>query len=134
MLRLGRGEEEHGGRSRRTNLCAALEALVGAIFLDHGTEAVKQIIEPHFIPAADAILARELDRDAKSMLQEWSQAELGETPRYNTIRVEGPDHARRFSVQVTIDGLVRGEGSGRSKQGAAQAAARDALERIASEE
>ena len=130
VLQLGKGEEEHGGATRPANLCAALEALAGAIFLDQGVEAVKQVFVPHFIPAADAILSRELDRDPKSILQEWSQANLGYTPRYQTIRAEGPDHDKRFTVQAIIDDQVYGEGMGRSKQIAAQAAAKQALEKI----
>ena len=130
VLQLGKGEEEHGGATRPANLCAALEALAGAIFLDQGVDAVKQVFIPHFIPAADAILSRELDRDPKSILQEWSQANLGYTPRYQTIRAEGPDHDKRFTVQAIIDDQVYGEGMGRSKQIAAQAAAKQALEKI----
>ena len=127
VLRLGKGEEEHGGNTRPANLCAALEALAGAVFLDRGLDAVRDLFEPHFIPAADAILARELDRDAKSKFQEWSQAVLGHTPRYMTTRAEGPDHDKRFTVQVLVDGKVYGEGTGRSKQSAAQEAAKGAL-------
>ncbi len=127
VLRLGKGEEEHGGRTRPANLCAAMEALIGAIYLESGSQAVKQLIEPHFIPAADAILARELDRDAKSQLQEWSQATLGHTPVYHTVRAEGPDHDKRFTVQATINGQAYGVGTGRSKQAGAQAAAHNAL-------
>jgi ribonuclease-3 len=130
VLRLGKGEDESGGRTRPANLCAAVEALTGAIFLDQGIDAVRKVIEPHFVPAADAILARDMDRDAKSLLQEWSQAALGHTPRYQTVRTEGPDHNRRFTVQVIIDGRMYGEGSGRSKQGAAQCAAEKALKLV----
>ena len=130
VLRLGRGEGEHGGASRPANLCAALEALAGAIYLDGGLESVKKVFEPHFIPAADAILARELDRDAKSKFQEWSQANMGDTPYYQTVQEQGPDHEKTFTVQVLIGDKVFGEGQGRSKQIAAQAAAKFALERI----
>lgn len=130
VLRLGKGEEEHGGRTRRANLCDALEAIIGALYLDQGIAAVRRLIDPHFIPAADAILARELDRDAKSKLQEWSQATLGHTPRYSTIRAEGPDHKKVFTIQAIINDEVFGEGTGRNKQAAAQAAARAALQRI----
>ncbi len=133
VLRLGKGEEEHGGRQRKANLCAALEALVGAIFLDQGIEAVRKMVEPHFAPAADAILARELDRDAKSKFQEWSQAVLGFTPHYKTKGSAGPDHDKRFTVQVLVNGESYGEGTGRSKQVAAQAAARHALDRAENE-
>ncbi|MBN1315189.1 MAG: ribonuclease III [Anaerolineales bacterium] len=129
VLRLGRGEGEHGGAFRPANLCAALEALAGAIYLDGGLGAVKKVFEPHFIPAADAILARELDRDSKSKFQEWSQANMGDTPYYQTIQEEGPDHEKTFTVQVLVGKTVYGEGKGRSKQIAAQAAAKAALER-----
>lgn len=127
VLRLGKGEDEHGGRTRQANLCAAFEALSGAIFLDSGLDAVRHIVEPHFVPAADAILSRELDRDAKSKLQELSQATLGLTPRYQTTGAEGPDHNKMFTVQAIIGNQIFGEGSGRSKQAAAQAAAQQAL-------
>lgn len=132
-LRLGKGEEEHGGRTREANLCAALEALAGAIYLDQGLDAVRQVIEPYFVPAADAILARGLDRDAKSRLQEWSQAAQGITPHYETVLTAGPDHDRRFTVQVSIGGTVCGEGTGRTKQSAAQRAAQMAAERLSIE-
>ena len=132
VLRLGKGEENHGGRTRKANLCAAMEAIIGAIFLDAGIAAVSNVVEPHLLPAADAILARQLDRDPKSEFQEWSQAELGLTPRYQTINADGPDHDKRFTVQVTIGNKVFGEGIGRSKQTAAQSAAKDALTRVES--
>jgi ribonuclease-3 len=134
VLRLGKGEEEHGGRARQANLCAAFEALAGAIYLDQGITAVRKVVEPYFIPAADAILARDMDRDAKSQFQEWSQARLGHTPRYQTIRTEGPDHNKRFTVQVTCDGKSYGKGTGHSKQDAAQRAARQALKRVQANE
>jgi ribonuclease-3 len=130
VLRLGRGEAEHGGRIRAANLCGTLEALVGAVYLDQGYQIAREMIEPHFVPAADAILARELDRDAKSRFQEWSQAVLGETPHYETVAAVGPDHEKRFTVRVTVNGQIFGEGSGRSKQTAAQAAAQQALHQI----
>jgi len=130
VLRLGRGEEEHGGATRPANLCGALEALAGAIYLDAELDVVRQVFEPHFVPAADAILARELDRDAKSKFQEWSQAVLHKTPRYKTTNAEGPDHKKQFTVQVLVDDQIYGKGIGLSKQSAAQAAAQRALDRI----
>lgn len=133
VLRLGKGEEEHGGRTRPALLCAAFEALVGAIYLDQGMKAVCRVVEPHFIPAADAILARELDRDPKSALQEWSQGTLGCTPRYETIGEEGPDHKKRFTVQVIIEDRALGLGTGPSKQVAARKAAQNALDKIEAE-
>ncbi len=130
-LLLGKGEEESGGRQRPGNLCAAFEALIGAIYLDrgeHGLAAVQKFVHPLFEPALDEVLRLPSDKDAKSLLQEWSQAELGHTPQYRTVHAEGPDHAKEFTIEVTIGGEVYGRGTGRSKQAAAQDAARRALE------
>ena len=128
-LRLGKGELESGGRARQSLLCNAFEALVGALYLDQGLEAVREFLD-HLLPdEVERIMAEERDRDAKSILQEWSQAKFGCTPRYRTVHAEGPDHARQFTVEVSIGDQVVGRGVGPSKQIAAQAAATDALAR-----
>ena len=129
-LRLGKGESESGGRGRASLLADAFEALLGALYLDQGLPAVKDFLEALLPEEVERILAEEADRDAKSMLQEWSQAELGLTPRYRTIAEEGPDHAKMFTVEVYIGDKVAGRGEGLSKQAAAQAAAGDALQRM----
>ena len=133
VLRLGKGEEESGGRKRPSMLCAAFEALVGAVFLDkgeQGLEIVQRLVYPLFAPALDEVLSTASDKDPKSLLQEWGQAELGQTPQYQTVSADGPDHDRRFTIEVTIGGEVYGRGVGCNKQIAAQNAARDALERV----
>lgn len=129
-LLMGRGEEESGGRKRPATLCAAFEALVGAIYLDQDLTAVRNFIRPFIEPELDQVLQEALDKDAKSRLQEWSQAHLGATPVYRTTEERGPDHAKTFTVQVLIAGVVYGEGEGPSKQAAAQAAALRAYERL----
>lgn len=129
-LLLGRGEAESGGRTRHKNLCGAFEALVGALYLDQGMTAARAFVEPLFGPALDNILNYAGDKDAKSLLQEWSQAELNLTPIYRTIASRGPDHAKEFTVAVMIGSTMCGQGSGTSKQTAAQAAARQALEAL----
>lgn len=129
-LRLGRGEVENGGREREATLCDAFEALVGALYLDSDLSTVEELIFPMLSDEIERILAAELDRDAKSRFQEWSQAELGITPRYRTIEATGPDHARTFTVAVCVGRETYGEGQGGSKQAAAQAAAKAALERV----
>lgn len=126
ILRLGRGEEESGGRERETILGDALEALVGALYLDGGMPVVQSFAEPLIAPLAEEILQREADVDAKSRLQEWSQATLGITPRYRIVSEYGPDHARTFIAEVLLGDRVAGQGTGRSKQAAEQAAARAA--------
>lgn len=129
-LLLGRGEADSGGRKRIKNLCGAFEALVGAMLLDQDMAAVQAFVEPLFDPAVKDILDRAADKDAKSLFQEWSQATLNATPIYRTVASEGPDHAKMFTVQVMIGGTVCGLGTGNSKQAAAQAAARQALDAI----
>ncbi len=132
-LRLGKGEEENGGRKRDANLCDAFEALVGALFLDNGLVAVERLLYPLLEDETEHVLAAELDRDPKSRFQEWSQAERGITPHYRTIKASGPDHARTFVVAVYVGDDVYGEGSGSSKQAAARAAAESALARVQNE-
>jgi ribonuclease-3 len=129
LMRLGKGEEEGGGRQRPSLLCATFEAIVGAYFLDAGIEAARAFVEPLFQPAAARILNAEADVDPKSLLQEWAQAELGQTPRYHTLSATGPDHQKEFTVEVRLGGEVYGQGIGPSKQAAEQAAAEAALKR-----
>lgn len=128
-LRLGKGEIDTGGRERASILGNAFEALLGALYLDQGIEAVRSFVVPLLAQATPEIMQAKLDRDAKSRLQEWSQGALGITPRYKLIATEGPDHAKTFTVEVRLGDRVAGIGRGSSKQMAEQLAARDALER-----
>ena len=129
-LLLGKGEEDSGGRKRQANLCCAFEAVIGAIYLDQGIDTVRDFVLPLFEPALQIVLETDTDKDSKSMLQEWSQAELSITPTYRTVLATGPDHDKEFTVEVLIGDEVYGQGTGHSKQIAAQAAAHDALQRI----
>ncbi len=133
-LLMGHGEAESGGRDRSATLCAAFEALVGALYLDQGLDSLLDLLEPLVAPEVARILRDQTHKDAKSLLQETAQARMHRTPRYVTVDARGPDHAKTFTVQVNIGGVVYGEGYGPSKQHAAQAAAQDALERLAEEE
>jgi len=126
-LYLGHGEESGGGRHRLAVLCGAFEALIGALYLDQGLSAVEAFVKPLFDPEIEHILADNLDKDPKSLLQELSQAELEITPSYRTASESGPDHAKEFVVEAMIGRHVYGRGVGRSKQAAARAAAQDAL-------
>lgn len=129
-LRMGKGEEASGGRERLTNLCGGFEALIGALYLDQGLDAVRAFVTSRLDSLLEQILAESLDKDARSLLQEWSQAEHNLTPIYRTIASSGPDHLKEFVVEVVIGEQVVGSGTGRSKQAAAQSAARDALSRV----
>jgi ribonuclease-3 len=129
-LRMGRGERSTGGAERINNLCAAFEALVGALYLDQGLEVVQSFVLPRLETLMPEALAEAFDKDARSRLQEWSQSALNQTPVYHTVSATGPDHNKEFVVQVTIGDRVVGRGAGRSKQSAAQAAADDALRAV----
>ncbi len=131
QLRLGKGEDDSGGRQRATLLCAAFEASVGAYYLDSGLDAVRTFVEPLFAAAASQILASEMDVDPKSHFQEWAQAARGQTPRYAQVGLTGPDHSRLYTVEALVGDESFGTGSGPNKQAAAQAAARAALHKVA---
>jgi ribonuclease-3 len=129
-LFLGKGEDSSGGRDRPALLCATFEALIGALYLDSGLDAVAEFIEPRFEQAAEIALEGEMLFDPRSVLQMWAQSEIGTTPRYETTDSYGPDHARHFIVEVILANGIRASGQGRSKQEAAQEAAKTALEII----
>lgn len=126
-LRLGKGEAASGGRRRAANICAAFEALVGAIYLDRGSETARAWVHGILDRHAATIDAQRRAKDSKSRLQEFTQAHLRVTPSYRLVRAVGPDHAKVFTSQTLIDDQVWGEGSGPSKQIAEQAAAEAAL-------
>jgi ribonuclease-3 len=128
VLLLGHGEAENGGRTRNGNLCAAFEAITGALYLDQGIEIVREFVLPFFENTLEEIVRDELDKDPKSKLQEWTQANLGLTPSYQTINSQGPDHQKIFTVGVFIGDKIYAQGVGTSKQTAAQQAAEQALE------
>jgi len=126
-MRLGRGEDDGGGRSRPALLCGTFESLMGAIFLSDGISAVSDFIEPMIKRAASEIMAARDEQDPKSLLQEWIQAQGFDHPGYRTVMSEGPDHAKTFEVEVMINDEVQARGWGQSKQAAAKSAAREAL-------
>jgi len=128
FLLLGRGEEDSGGRKRPAILCDAFEAFIGALYLDQGLEAARQFVYAVIDPALQEILASDHDKDAKSRLQEVAQSFCQLTPTYRTVKEEGPDHAKEFTVEAVIGDKVYGRGIGFSKQSAAQAAAQQALQ------
>jgi ribonuclease-3 len=131
VLRLGRGLEESGGRQQPTLLCDAFEALMGALYLDRGVHAVMKFLEPRLDRAIESILREERYLDPRSQLQIWSQAEYGVIPQYRTIDAYGPDHARRFVVEVRVGKRrLKGVGEGNSKQEAARNAATDLLRKV----
>jgi ribonuclease-3 len=127
-LRLGRGESQAGGRARQALLCATFEALVGALYLDAGFEAVLRFVEPLLEPSAEQIVSNNRDMDAKSRLQELVQAQGYPAPLYRTVAASGPEHSKTFEIECLVNGQVYGRGQGTSKQSAAQLAAEAALQ------
>lgn len=126
-MRLGRGEAQAGGRERSALLCDTFEAVIGALYLDSGIDAVLRFVSPLLDEASDEILALRKTEDPKSMFQEWAQSEGYAAPQYITRSAIGPDHSKVFVVDALVNGEVLGNGTGNSKQSAAKAAARNAL-------
>ena len=126
-LRLGRGEIQAGGRKRLTLLCDAFEALIGALYLEGGIEAVNEFMIPMLENVVEEIFQSHMDEDTKSRLQEWAQGHGFPSPRYILIAEEGPDHEKRFEMEVKIGNKPYGRGIGSSKQTAEKSAAKEAL-------
>jgi len=131
LLRLGRGEELTRGREKTSLLADTMEAVIAAVFLDGGLEAVHRLVAPFLEQAYGGGGAGSLDRDFKTQLQEQAQALFRTSPRYRVVAELGPDHAKTFEVEVELRGQVLGTGSGRSKKDAEQGAAKVALESLA---
>ncbi len=125
FLLMGKGEQSSGVSQRV--LASAFEAVLGAIFLDQGIEAVQRFLMPRLEPLAHNIVSKKLFKDQKSLFQELAQAHVGITPSYRLVSQEGPSHKREFTVEVLLGDEVAGRGWGRNKQAAEQEAARAAL-------
>ena len=126
-LLLSKGESKDVGRARQYILANALEALIGAIYLDLGYDTAKDFIEKNFTPLINSIISAKTFIDAKSLFQEKAQEFDGITPSYKTLRETGPDHEKKFTVGVYVGRDLVAEGVGESKQEAEQSAAREAL-------
>jgi ribonuclease-3 len=129
-LRLGRGEEATGGRTRPLLLASAFEAVVGALYLDGELPDARRFLEPLLAGAIERISQNGGQRqikDDKSLLQELAQGELGVTPRYRVVAESGPSHERTFEVEVLLGEVVAARGEGHSKRQAEQNAAHAAL-------
>ncbi len=123
-IRLGKGEEKGGGRERPSITSDACEALIGAIYLDGGFTSAKEFILQFIL---NDLEHKKLFFDSKTILQERIQARHEEELRYELVKEEGPDHQKRFVAQALLGDQVIGEGSGRTKKAAEQAAAYAAL-------
>ena len=128
-LRLSKGEARDTGRARQIILADALEAVIGAVYLDQGYDSAGAFIAKHLFPKVDAIVANQGFKDAKSRFQEAAQDKEGTTPRYEVLMEVGPDHDRRFTVGVFLGTQEIARGEGKAKQEAEQEAAQNALDK-----
>jgi len=125
FIRLSDGESATGGRDRDSIVGNAMEALLGAMYLEAGFEVTKRFI--------DKLLSKRkriVTSDHKSRLQEWAQKQYKVPPDYVVVKSHGPDHAKTFDIQVSVAQQLLGQGSGKSKKEAEQAAAKDALRKL----
>jgi ribonuclease-3 len=129
-LYLGRGEEASGGRRKPGNLAGALEALVAAIFFDQGLATTRDFILKLFNTELQRVVSQGVEVDYKSKLQELIQARQQSAPTYHVIEAVGPDHDKRFTVEVRVDDTVLGRGAGKSKKMAETEAALSALQQL----
>ena len=132
-LYLGHGEEASGGRLKQSILAGAFEAVIGAILIDQGFTACRDFMLHLFDDEIGRAIRNRLFYDYKSQLQEIAQARHGEAPVYRTIKAVGPDHAKEFTVEVSIVGSIIARGRGKSKRQAETEAARAALETMVEE-
>jgi ribonuclease III len=128
-LLLGKGEELTGGRDKASILADALEAVIGAVYLDLGLDEAQRLVERLFRPLMEAYARGEGDRDYKTILQELSSRELHTMPEYR-LEERGPDHEKEFTATVFLGGEAMGTGIGKSKKEAEQRAAREAFDHM----
>ena len=128
FLLLSRGENKDTGRARQVILANAIEAFLGALYLDGGYEVTKHFVSTHIFKLIDDIVHKKMWLDAKSHFQERAQEIVGITPSYSTVSAEGPDHDKKFTVAVFLGKEKIAEGDGKSKQEAEQQAAKLGLQ------
>ncbi|HET9641685.1 MAG TPA: ribonuclease III [Candidatus Paceibacterota bacterium] len=127
FLLLSKGEAKDTGRARDVILADALEAVIGAMYLDQGYAAAESFVSRQIYGKIDEVIAKRSYQDAKSRFQEIVQEKRGITPVYETLSEVGPDHDKRFTVGVFVGEQEVARGEGQSKQSAEQAAAQGAL-------
>jgi ribonuclease-3 len=130
VLTLGKGEEQTGGRTKRAILADALEALIGAVYLDSGFTPVRNFVARRINQEINRVLEKKVSQDYKSLLQELSQRLYKAYPVYRLVNRSGPEHQRLFRVEVRVHGAVYGPATGYSKKAAEQEAARLAWEKL----
>lgn len=130
FLYLGKGEEASGGQDKTANLAGALEAVIAATFLDQGAAAARNFVLRLLSEELARVVSQGMAVDYKSQLQELMQSRYQSTPVYRLVEEVGPDHDKRFTVEVMAGNTVLGRGTGKNKKSAETEAARSALERL----
>jgi ribonuclease-3 len=130
ILLLGKGEELSGGRKKKTILADALEALIGALYLDSGYKAAFDFVSRCITPEINRVTGANFHKDYKSLLQEYCQRIYRCYPEYVMVKRTGPEHERTFWMEVRINETVHGKGTGRNKKSAEQEAAKIAYEEL----
>lgn len=129
LLLLSFGEEHTGGREKASILSDALEALIGAVFIDAGMGAAKDFILGFAAKTIEKAVSGTIVKDYKTMLQEYVQSDHRGSIKYSIKEIKGPDHKKVFTMQAELNGQVIGVGTGNSKQEASQSAAQMALQK-----
>jgi ribonuclease-3 len=132
MLLLGKGEELSGGRTKKTILADALEALIGAVYLDSGYKAAYEFVSGFITAKINGVTGENLHKDYKSLLQEYCQQAFRCYPEYRLVKKTGPEHERTFWIEVVINENIYGSGTGRNKKTAEREAAKIAYEKLTS--
>ena len=132
LVRLSKGEKQGTERAHDVILADCFEAVIGAIYIDQGYEAAREFIDKHILVKIEEVLEEESWRDPKSYIQELAQHFDGMTPVYKTMKEDGPDHDKTFTVGVYVGGELKGVGTGHSKQEAQTEAAKAGVKRYKS--
>ncbi|MBN1697808.1 MAG: ribonuclease III [Spirochaetales bacterium] len=130
FILIGKGEEYSGGRTKKAIIADAMEALIGAYYLDSGFANAKKFIHRLFIPEINKVLENKHQKDYKTLLQEYIQKRYKTYPKYTIIQKKGPDHDKTFWISVVINGKPYGPGQGKNKKEAEQNAAQIAYKTL----
>jgi ribonuclease-3 len=126
-LLLSKGEEDSKGRENESILANTFEAVIGALYMDQGVEAVREFLYRVLVPNIEEYVQKKVFKDPKSLLQEYVQSKKQNSPVYKVLNEEGPAHAKRFTIGVFVENELVGSGVGKSKQEAEEQAAGEAL-------
>ncbi len=129
-LLLGRGEEANGGRTKKSNLANTMEALIGALYLDQGLTKVRKFVLSQLNPELEKIKAGKAAQNYKALVQEFIQGQKKPTPIYRLVQASGPDHSKKFTAEILVEGEALGRGTGKSKKTAESQAAKVAWEKL----